>query len=274
MASPLDTKSASALATLVTFSWGLAPTIVRYARWTSDVVIGGQTFTALPLLEVDYGNQNGGTEDEPAKLTMTSSAEPLPRFRGQRFTPVSALIEECDPRDAAATRRTTWLGRVGDVEFNVDNRPDKARVPLIGLKAQLDRPVGIPITNECQDDLGGPMCRVDLAPLRKTATVVAINKNILTITDAAVLARPALWWNDGTISVDGYEITIRHWESGSSFQMMWPPPREWLNATAVLTPGCNKLIENCRSKYNNESNFTGAGTAMSSRNPQYETSED
>lgn len=266
---PIDNSSAVQLATLVTFSYGDGPTVLRYARWTEDLVIDGDTFTSVAAMELDYGEQHGGTADTPIVIKMPSALEPLPRLVGQRYGEVTVLVEEIIPGNEASYRKM-FKGRVASVVKNSKGRAAVAEVKVASLKRLLDAPLGLKILSRCPWVVGRRPCQADIASRQITRHITAIDGSELTVN--ALPAQPDYYWLMGTVKVDGYEISIKYWKSGTTFTLVRPPPREWLDVDALLTPGCNGTIASCRD-WGQEENYGGAGVAMPNRQPQFEENE-
>lgn len=283
MPNPIDNTPAVQLATLVTFSWGDTPEVRRYCRWTGNITVGGDAFTALPRLEVDLGEQTGGVQDEPIRMTIDATADPIPRMDGQRYTQVQVLIEECDPQNAAATRRKRWAGTVGRPAFNAGGRSGVARVTCRGRRAALDVSLGLLVDQSCDYIFGDPRsCKKDLSALtfqssNLTIASVAGNVVVLTGSDLALVTSQAdRTFHRGKMIVDGYPIMIRDWESGATFLMVRPPPADWIGKAPTIIGGCDGTLDgpNGCTFHNNRSNFGGIGRKMPNRDVRFETSED
>jgi len=283
MPNPIDTVPAVQLATLVTFSWGTTPTRQRYCRWTGTITVSGDVFNPLPRMEVDLGEQTGGVQDEQVKILIDSSVEPIPRLDGQRFSPIEVLIEECDPQNAVATRRTRWKGEVDRAIFNAGGRSGIARVLCRGWRGMLDVSLGLLVDPSCDYTFGDPRsCKVSLADKTfqsSNLTIASISGNVVTMSGSdlsLVTSKPARYFHRGRLVVDGYSIMIRDWESGSTFVMIRPPPREWVGAHPTVIAGCDHTLDGpngCRF-WSNEENFGGIGRKMLNRDPRFEVSQD
>ncbi|MDI9668936.1 hypothetical protein, partial [Acinetobacter baumannii] len=73
--------------------------------------------------------------------------------------------------------------------------------------------------------------------------------------------KSADYWNLGTVSFDGLEITIVDGTTGGGvLRLLEVPPPEWFNQTAVFTPGCGKYYNDCVGWQNNL-RFFGIGVS-------------
>lgn len=272
---PLDTKVAVRVATLLKFRWG-ATNVRRLARYTNDIVVSGDTYYANPSIEVDYGQQNGGSADTQTEITLLKTVEPICWTIGQRFFPISILIYECDPSDIAATLRVRFRGVLERTIANVNGRPTLAKAVVSSLKKYLQARPGIVIQPWCPNTLGDHACKINLngsdpvagGTYRSTVTVASISGNVVTLTGAP--SRPATYWLRGSLSVDGYDIMIRSQISSSVVELIRPPPAQWSGQTAILTKGCVKTSDACDAEFDNLENFNGIGKAMPNYDPRYE----
>lgn len=279
MPNPLDIAPAVQLAPLVTFSWGAIPTMIRYCRWTSPITIGPDVFSPLPRFEVDYGDQTGGARDEPIRITIDASADPVPRLDHQRYGPISVTVEECDPQSPVSTRRVRFSGIVDRSTFNVNGRSGVARLTISGRRAGMDVSLGLLIDQSCDYIFGDPRsCKKNLAPLRVQSSNLVIGSIVgtqvtLSGSDISLATGVDPWrWHRGSLAVDGYAIMIRRWQTGTLFDLVRPPPSDWLGAAPTLTPGCDHSLDGpngCR-YWSNESEFGGIGLRMPNRDPRFE----
>lgn len=268
MPNTLDTASGP-MASLVTFTYGATPTVRRYALWTSDITIDGNTYAALPAMEIRYNEQHGGTQDVPTDIDIDQTVQPVVNMIGQPHPRVKCKIEEVNPIDPL-TLRTTFEGVVGNVTVNVSGRNRVARVQLRSWKSLLGVPVGIQCNPVCDNRLGdAASCKVNLAPLRATGTISAIAGNVATITGLP----GGRQWMNGYVEIDALRIGIRLWQASDAqrFVLRRFPPTSWTGLSAMVTPGCLKTSDGCLADYNNLANFNGTGRAMLDRNPLWES---
>lgn len=253
----------------MTFTYGASPTVRRYALWTSDITIDGNTYAALPAMEVRYNEQHGGTQDVPTEIDIDGTVQPIVNMIGQPHPRVRCKIQEVNPLDLS-TLRTTFEGYVGPVTINVQGRPRVARVTVRSWKSLLQIPLGIQCNPQCDNRLGDPVtCKVNVASLRGTGTITAIAGNVATITGLP----SGRQWMNGYVEIDSLRIGIRFWQASDAtrFVLRRFPPTSWTGLSAMVSPGCLKTKEACNTDYANLANFAGRGRAMLDRNPLWES---
>lgn len=279
----MQTKPALQVATLVTLTFGATPTVVRYTNWTENIVLGSDTFLSETTLEVELGQQHGGTEDKPSKLTIASGREPFNRLiTGYRHARVVSKVEEIVPGNSA-TRRVLHYGSIGFVTRNPNGKPGIVRADLIGLKARIAEVRGsIPMTSTCDHIFNSDisLCRVVGADAWKQLGTVsgihATEKNVVICTLPGV-SSPAVElaaerFRRGRVTVDGLSLQIKKSREDGSFEMFGLIPPWWVGANCEVSPGCDGRIESCR-LWNNENNFRGLGIKIPARNPVFEEAE-
>lgn len=270
--SPLDTNNANRLAILLEFSWGLGPSYARYARHDKAVVYDGNTFVPVPILDVVYGDQHGGSEDVPILVTIDRTKTPADKMIGQRFTPTRLKVWECDLTNIEDSIRLVWSGQIDQAESCPGGKNSVVALTVSGAKADTNSDLGLTVDSTCSYNFGDYLCKFNKAAHESVTSISAIVGQVVTIPSAAGVTDAAfLRWHRGYISVDGYSIGIRSW-SGTSFQLMRPPPADWVGQAATLTPGCNGTLEACQ-YWGNTLNFGGIGRRMQNRNPIWETGE-
>ena len=84
----------------------------------------------------------------------------------------------------------------------------------------------------------------------------------------------ATYYHRGTIenTADGVRLTIRKWDLSdpTKFYLSSAAPSSWAGETLVIHGGCDKTIETCRDRWNNESQFSGYGYSIPPYNPVLE----
>ena len=265
VANPLDVALTASTSTLVKFEWGAGE--ARYALWTSDVTLNSEVYKALPTMSVDYGEQHGGTKDEPITIKVPDSIEPIKMMINRRWYPVTVTVSECDPSDTAGTQRTTFKGRIAKTSTAKGQEGRVVSVQVEGLKAGLGVRLGLIVANECQWTFGDRICRRDMSGLTADGIITGIFETFVTV--GGLPSQANFFWQSGTISVDGYAMGIRAWESGLVFSLFRPPPKEWMARPCVVKAGCNKTPTDC-AKWGRLSVFGAIGTKILDYNPQAE----
>jgi uncharacterized phage protein (TIGR02218 family) len=99
------------------------------------------------------------------------------------------------------------------------------------------------------------LCMFDVTTVRQTGTVDSA-PDAASIVPSAGLTGAAGWFDDGFLqftsgAMDGYSFEIKTWD-GTTLQlfMTMPKPPGHLDSF-FIEPGCNKLLSDCRDKFNN-----------------------
>lgn len=263
--SVFDTGAASPHCYLLKFTWGNA-NVARYAAWDDDVTVGGFVYESLPTIAIKPEAVQGGVDEKPWLVQMTA-ASPLDQIAtGFPHAEVKVTISECAPDDPDNTVRTLYWGRLGKMNVNAGGRRGVMAFEVEGVRLMMRGKIfGIPATTQCAWTFGDKGCCVDVASLRETAEITAISG--LGITLDALTTTTERYWHQGFAELDGLRIMIRSYETGLTMTLARRPPASWLNETIRLTPGCDKTIETCRNRWNNESRFGGVGYKIPAYHP-------
>lgn len=272
-----ETDSAAQFAILLLFSYGATPTIKRWARYTDDITIStgnyAGTYTGLlnddeaaVTTSVNYGQQTGGTTDDPVEITIPSSVEPVNRLIAPyEWAETTVDILECDPDDPTATLRLIYSGVVSQAIGNAEGRRGVSRLILAGPRSKFkDIPLGLAMGDQCNNfGLGQRECGYDLEANKQTGTVTAINVDGDPRRITATLSGSDYsnaWFNSGRIVVDGLGIKIRSVDESTpkTFNLSRIPPPTWASASCEAYPGCDLTIGQCRF-FNQEETFRGLG---------------
>lgn len=276
MTNAIDTKAALHHAVLLSLTLG--STTHRYCRWTEDLTISGQTFTACPTLEVNLGEQHAGAKDEPATITTTPLA---PFDQGVWYEGVVALIEEVDPTDLA-TRQVAFYGTVGEITLNAGGHAERHVYRVDGLKANLEVDLGLRCGSSCTLTLGDDACGIGLNALKHNGALTIVDGTTCEVSGLTGTRNLGLGagtqfyarlYYKGYIKRDGYAIPIIGYNgsTGSAQQdrtivLAIPPPPTWDGLTVDVFPGCDKQPSTCNGTWKNLSQILVLGRAMPPRN--------
>lgn len=270
----LEQSSGSVYAILVTFTWGTS-SVTRYCRWTDDITIGPDTWTAEPTLKVTDLKIRGGTEDDPATIQMISELAPFNTLlRPYAHAKVNVTIEEVDPSDTS-TRRVLFTGKVSKITSRADGVRRLGRAKCAGIKALLQGAFGVQATTGCILPFGGVVCAFDLEAAKVAVVIAGLNvggiPNRIKLSPSDTTDLNPNMWTRGWFLHDGLHIVIRRcWNNGDKdFDLREIPPPEWAGATVLMYPGCVKDPAACAFHGRTES-FSGFGYSIPDRNPQYQ----
>jgi len=246
------------------------PTIIRLAQYTKDQHLGEELFTACPELEVRPVEISGVLSDK--SLVFMGRLSLAGGFfdnvsNGQPFSPIFAdLWEKLEGTEGQPTRvLKLFRGRVTRVTRNYQN-PERVLIEVLTIKQRIDMPLGIPANPQCAWVFGGRQCRV-VVPTSE-GTVDGIDGKTITITGLDAVSDRT--WHRGYVQRNGLRILIREWVSGTAFELVREPPADWDGEDVTVFAGCDKSIETCRARWDNEANFGGFGYAIPAYSPNWE----
>jgi len=267
----LNTDIVRGSASLVLFEWATG-NVRRYTNWTDRIVFGGSNFSSVPEMSVDYGEQSGGTKDEPVKIILPSNIVPVSTLAaGTLSSEVFVTVWDIVPGQEASAV-VSFKGSIRKTISNYQKKPGINMAEIHGVKARLRVRLGIPANHLCAWSFGDGNCGVDTSAITETGTVASIDGRDISVTGLTTIEQG--YWNRGFVTKSGLNILIREHVSGGSFRLIQPPPLSWLGQTVVLTPGCDKAIETCRDRWNNEAQFCGTGIQIPDRHPLFEEGND
>jgi len=276
--STLDTASAAMDNLLVTFTWGATPTVARYVRGTSSIMVDGQLFKALPSMKAEFAAQQGGTEDVPIFLTMDMRKAPMDKLcLPYVHSKVRVVIERISP-GTDASRFELFSGRISRITVKPGGNQGVCKAKIVGVKARLNATLGVPATTTCIHQFGDEnqsMCGLSLAARTLTGDITALydsgKPNRVTVSIAGSPDLDNVLFNRGYIEYDDLRIMIRASLGGGLFELKYVPPPYWMGKTVKVVEGCDKKLTTCRHPTrNNEVRLLAFGRAMTGRNPLFE----
>lgn len=267
-------QSAKVAWSLVEFRYGApgAPTYLRVTDLDDDVDCYVGLFTSLPSMEVALPQVTGVLDDKPLTISVDRAAATLFQdlTSGQPHSPVFVTVYEYVLGGSVnqGSIYKVFSGRLARALRNADQHTNFVKLEAVTQKGRLKIAQGIVANHQCPWSFGGEGCGV--AVTTGVGVCAALNGSVATITGLG--AQPDRFWHRGFVERDGLRIMIREWVSGTAFALTRRPPASWVGQNVTVSAGCDKTIETCRNRWNNEANFGGAGYAMPDHNPNYEVS--
>ncbi|MBS3962571.1 MAG: DUF2163 domain-containing protein [Sandarakinorhabdus sp.] len=173
----------------------------------------------------------------------------------------ASVCDWTNPADGRIIVRKGWLGTVSQTggSFKAEMR---------GLAQRLQAPIIEAYSPECRANLGDTRCKVNLAPLTIAATVTATSDGTLGATAdfrrffAAALTQADGFFDYGMVTFTSGASTGRSVEvarfAGTRVDLFEPLGLGFtVGDTFTITPGCDKRLETCSSKFANVVNFRG-----------------
>lgn len=257
-----------------------SPTFERFTDYPTSVVgPDGSLFTSRVQMKVENISLSAALEESPFKLLIELGASGSFTDQvssGEPHSPIKLDVWEIiNPSPSALPVEVLHLfsGDVQIVTRNADGNTNLIEVESVHLKSQLEIPMGLVCMSDCVWTFTGRGCNLSPAGLAETGTLTAKDSSdgmIVTITGLS--AHTGRYWHRGYVEVDGLRIGIRDWEAGdaTTFCLVVEPPARWVGVSVSVFPGCDKTLDTCRVRWNNEEHFCGLGFAMPAYHPVVE----
>jgi uncharacterized protein len=261
---------------LVAFNHGTdANTQELYTDWQQDVL--GHKST--PKMALDIPDNTATFDKRELRVLL-----PLDDFTDRAssgvphspiFLSVTEVTQGLFPGDQN-TQRVLFRGRVMRTIRNFQGRNNLVAFFALTAKSRLDVPMGLPCNHHCVWNVFGRGCGLDVNDFDENGQIDSVDGQEVTVTTAAVTSKTGTYWRRGYMERGGLRIPIRDWSDAdpTKFQMARRVPDDWISAGAIsihFVPGCDKTIETCRARYDNEEKFGGAGYAIPPYQPNFES---
>ncbi len=280
MSLPSETPAKSQ-AILLLFEYGDGEeTVKALASADDDIPYLGTNYESEPRVEVEVPKMAGTLKQKDAEISLPLEDEGFSDLvsNGEPHSPVKCTVMERLVAGTEETVRFLFRGKLARAFRNAKGRRGRVKLEVGGPKGELDVRLGISIAHACRwthgDENSSP-CGIDLSAYRQTGTIIAVDGPEVWITGLDYSWWTDLhgkWWHRGYLEIDGLRLTVRDWAQGDEtrFLLVRDPPASWLNASVTATPGCDKLVETCRGRWDNEENCSCIGIAMPAYNPTLE----
>lgn len=271
-------KSVMGFVPCVEFRWGSQ--VRRYCRADIDHTFDGETYTAVPAMDIEMQMQDGGTEAKPFFIIVPLDVDPIDKMIAGTFAEVEVTVKEADFTAVGDSMRIAIIGVIRKTKARFRGKTQTVRVECVGRKFFLKEvSLGIKTTDRCPWFFGDHVCGA--AVVTHVGTVASITGTSLTMD---TLAGDDLAWGQGRYTrgfvqdADGLSILIRFHHAGTrTFTLSKAPPQAtnftWVNSTVTVFAGCDKTIEACEF-WNREERFGGLGLLMPKYNPMIERPPD
>ncbi len=246
----------------------------------SDTNFEGQLYTSETSMEIQLPENNGMLNESPCNIVLPlvpgfasdlTSGLPYPQV-------YLDVVEFVRGEDASAVALRTFSGLVAAARRNHAGRRNYIALSALPVKARLQTiTLGEPCNHQCINRLGDGRCQVAMGspPNKVTIVISAIDGTKVTVATAIATGLQDRFYQRGFIRYNGLEIGIQNWRNEiagnkQDFFMNRRPPNSWIGPSLELFSGCDKTIETCRSRYNNEEHFNGRGYHMPAYHPNFE----
>lgn len=252
----------------------------RYTDWDQDF----SGHSSEPRMSVQIPQNTGvfdkkelriGLPIDPFTERISNSKPHSPLF--VRVTEVTLGVAVGDQNSV----KTLYTGRVTRAVQNFQGKSGWVGIFAKTRKARMDFPLAPPATHHCiwqVYDTSPGAC----ASVRASHTVIAEIDSVdgFEVTAAniniAAQATDDRYWKQGYLEKDGLRISVRDYDGSvdvTKFQMASPIPLDWIGGTSDITfvAGCDKSIEVCRARHNQEDKFMGFGYGLPAYHPDFES---
>lgn len=251
-----------------------------YTDWSSDVPgDDGLLYVSTPSMEVKLPINNGilNNDDSAACQIILPRDDFLQVLGGGLpFAPVHVTVREFIRSTTPGARSLALIpfqGRLTNSFLTYQGKPGQVALSALPAKSRLNIPLGVPCDPQCGNTLGDANCKA--IPFSDVGSVDAIDGKILTITGLPLIVEDDRLFHRGFVSKGGLNMLIRDWRLAeqTTFYMAKQAPDSWLGGAVTVVGGCDKSIQTCIARFDNEENFKGLGIAIPPYHPILESGD-
>ncbi len=234
-------------------------TVYRFVEADGDIVVDGDTYSAVPGLEVSAVTHTRNGEMPSCQIVAYHSP-------GSTFDTEDLDIGLFDSAvvqiylvnlETLATPGLLFTGAVATISYDVDS---KVVFDVKGPAVSAKRLMTQKRSPMCRTLLGSTLCGVDLSSYDVSTTVALIDSNF-SFTVTGSLAQATGYFNGGVaLNASGRPFVIANWDQPSQTITAFTPCRRLIaeGGTLTLYPGCDKTmgVGGCP-KFSNQENFQG-----------------
>jgi hypothetical protein len=261
------------------------PVYHEYTNWSMDLPgLSSDGFASTPTMELDLPEMEGLLDEKDFSVILPSDSFLEELSSGLPHEAVLMDIWEFTlASDPSQGGKELYLFR-GQVLSTVRNK--HGRNGMVELKGRLykhviDIPLGMPANVHCIWTLGQAPCQALVSAIHGfTIASITGKKVVVTENIPGTLAGYADYYfhrgflriQSGSGTEGNYQIGIREWRvaNPTTFYTVRQLPQRWVGKGVAIAGGCDKTIETCRTRWNQEENFCGLGYAIPAYNPNFE----
>lgn len=229
-----------------------------YTDSETPITLHGITYEPMPIYHGQM-KSSGGAERATLEVRMPRTADIANLWQGYPpATPITLIVRQMHLSDTEREALVAWSGRV----LSCNREDDEAVMSCESIASSLRRP-GMTRTYQetCPHALYGSACRANKAAASRSATVVQIEDQAVTLasgwngaTDQTAFLQGVIEWTNDLglrevrriIAVDGNTLSIRGFLRDLQ-----------VGATVTAILGCNRMKSDCKNLHNNIYNFGG-----------------
>lgn len=264
---------------LVRFFYGASlGSQARYTDWDQ----GYEGHTSEPRMSLSIPENEGTFDKRELRIILPLDSFVTRATSGVPHSPIFVEVEEItngvfvgDQND----QRVLYRGRVVRTIKNFQGKKGRAAFFCLPQKSRLDVAMGLPCNHHCAWTLFKGGCGADVTAFELMTEIDSVDGQEVTISDATV-SLAALgddyYWKKGYLEKDGLRIPIRDYKRSTATDKFYTPrrvPDDWVGGSGDIriVPGCDKTIETCRARFNQEETFIGLGFAIPAYQPNIES---
>ena len=256
---------------LVRFQYGdpSNPSYIAFTNWSFNIP-GNPVYTSEPRLELSVPENNGTLQPVYLDVFLPMSNSWFANIvSGIPLAPVKIQAAEFTKPTSGgdiSTLRKFFRGELDRTIKNYQGRADRSVARFNNIKHRLDIPLGLQANAQCIWTLFGSGCLKGKTGYSNFLVVDTVDGKILTTTTSP--SRTGKFFHRGYLEYQGLRIGIRDWNDSAAdtFYLVKMPPKSWEGKMITAWAGCDKTIETCRARFDNEIQFCAPGYAMPSYN--------
>lgn len=250
----------------------------RYTDWDQEY----QGHASEPRMALSIPENEGTFDKRELRITLPVDIFTGRASSGVPHSPIFVVVEEVTQglfTGDQNSQRTLYRGRVIRTIKNFQGQANKVAFFCLPQKSRLDVAMGLPCNHHCAWTLFKGGCGANQSTFDVQTEIVSSDGQEVTITDVLVTGpgtTDPTYWKRGYLEKDGLRIGIRDYDGSvdpSKLQMARQVPTDWIGGSndILAVPGCDKTIETCRARYNQEDTFLGLGYAIPAYQPNIES---
>lgn len=243
----------------------------RYTDYDQDF----SGFSSVPGMEVELPENNGHFSEAELRIILPADTFGVRATSGVPHSPIFVQVVEVTQglfTGDQNSQRTVFNGRVVRGRANYQGRNNVVALFSTPRKSRLDISMSFPCNHHCAWTLFGNGCGLLKSSFVEVGVIDSADGQQITVTETAVTNKTGTYWRRGYVRRGGLSIMIRDWSDAdpTKMQLARRVPDDWIltpPSGIEFVPGCDKLVETCRSRYANEENFMGIGYSIPAYNP-------
>lgn len=239
------------------YEFSIGSEIFRYTSGRDDFTFNGNIYTAQAITRNEISKS---FENESASIVIPQFLAPAPLFRAVNpITTVKAVI-------LRSNGVKLFVGSIASCSFNIDK--GEANIKLVSLQGMMKSTIpNRTYGTGCSFDLFDDGCSKNRENYKLTLTNAVLNNINTTITSTALSSAANGYYTGGYVELGNErDYIISH---AAGVLTLLYPLQTYNGQNINVYPGCDKILETCKNKFNNEKNY-GGFPFVPSKNPSTE----